>query len=267
MNRSTGAEVYRLPGHGKLGGHRTVEFSTDSSRFASWGDDMHLRVWDVRTGKALLDVEIQPAGNEPADDDDDPFGPRGSFNMRRMMGLLSSDASWLLLRYYGSSYLFDAATGKEIRKLPSETRIETACFSPDGSKLLFARAASAPTETKLQDGRVRSSGPPSYEFVLMDLKDDSVLWKFQVDGVYGPMAFSPDRRVIAVSTRRHFGDGDEVFFLDAPTGRKLATISDVHRIGWAMNGQRMAFSRDGRRFAAGLRDTTALVWRLSDLGL
>src|SRR5262249_44134018 len=50
---ATGKEIYRLPGHGALGGRRAVAFTADDSRFASWGDDFYLRVWDVKTGKAL----------------------------------------------------------------------------------------------------------------------------------------------------------------------------------------------------------------------
>lgn len=65
------------------------------------------------------------------------------------------------------------------------------------------------------------------------------------------------RQLVAVSARL---DGcDRVFFLNGSTGEHVGTIPRVDRLGWSANGKRMAFSQDGRSFAAGLRNTTALI--------
>ena len=259
--RSTGNEVYRVAGHGGWGGARAVEFSEDSSRFATWGDnDMYLRVWDVATGKALIDEKIKPGGR-------DLVANKGQPGMFMIMthGVLSPDASALLIWTHEGAYLFDTTTGREIKKLNTEKRIEAACFTPDTSKLLFARAASEPTEIILKNGRVRHSAPTKFEFVLMNLNDDSVVWRFEVDGRNGPMTVSPDGKLIAVSAR--LAQHDVVFLLDAATGKKIAGIPKVNRLAWSSNGRNMAFSRDGQFLAAALRDTTALIWRLSDLGI
>ena len=64
---ATGKLIYHLPGHGRLGGKRTLKFSPDSSRFVSWGDDLYTHVWDLKTGKALKEYRFWTAGTEPAD--------------------------------------------------------------------------------------------------------------------------------------------------------------------------------------------------------
>src|SRR5262249_3056611 len=45
----SGREIYRLPGHGRMGGRRTLAFAPDGRSFLSFGDDFYLRRWDVKT--------------------------------------------------------------------------------------------------------------------------------------------------------------------------------------------------------------------------
>ena len=59
---ASGKEIYKLPGHGLLGGRRTVGFTPDGRRFLSYGDDLYLRIWDVRTGKVLIENAVRPPG-------------------------------------------------------------------------------------------------------------------------------------------------------------------------------------------------------------
>src|SRR5439155_24835501 len=56
-----GLEIYRLPGHGTVGGLRTLEFSRDRKSLLSFGDDFYLRRWDVKTGRALREHAIRPS--------------------------------------------------------------------------------------------------------------------------------------------------------------------------------------------------------------
>src|SRR5262249_32576819 len=69
---STGREGYRLAGHGRMGGRRALAFSRDGKRLASWGDDMYLRLWNVRLGKAILEHEVRPDGRPIPSGDEDP---------------------------------------------------------------------------------------------------------------------------------------------------------------------------------------------------
>ena len=70
---ATGKEVYRLPGHGRMGGHRPVAFTPDSRRFYSWGDNnAYLRAgtWprERRSGNsrsARLDVKAAEKEKKP----------------------------------------------------------------------------------------------------------------------------------------------------------------------------------------------------------
>ena len=58
----TGRELSRLPGHGAAGGSRAVRFTPDGKGLFSWGDDRHLRRWDLATGKATHDYRLEPGG-------------------------------------------------------------------------------------------------------------------------------------------------------------------------------------------------------------
>jgi WD40 repeat protein len=64
---TAGRQVYLLPGHGVMGGGRDadVRFSPDGRFLFSWGDDRYLRKWDMKNGKAVLEVSTQPPGQKP----------------------------------------------------------------------------------------------------------------------------------------------------------------------------------------------------------
>src|SRR5262249_1344575 len=64
-----GREIYRLPGHGRYGGRRTLAFAPDGRTFLSFGDDFYLRRWDVKTGRALFEHAIRPSGVDIPDPD------------------------------------------------------------------------------------------------------------------------------------------------------------------------------------------------------
>src|SRR5262249_18395128 len=68
---ATGRKIYKLPGHGRLGGRRAVGFTPDGKHFLSWGDDYYLRKWDVATGRALLEHALRPTGVQVPDNDDE----------------------------------------------------------------------------------------------------------------------------------------------------------------------------------------------------
>ena len=219
---------------------------------------MYLRVWDIRTGRALVEAKIDPNG-------EDSSGSENRMGLPvRNEGILSPDASKILLTTREGSFLFDATTGEQIRPVASG-KIESACFTQDSSRLLMVRAASKPARTPLRDGGVRISAPRRHEIVMLNLDDDSVIWSFAINGRDGPIGVSDDGRLVAVSEK---GDKEHtVYFLDGTTGQELGTIPNVGRLGWGSNGLQMAFSPDLQRFAACLLDSTVLVWKLANLGI
>ena len=89
----TGRKIYRLAGHGQVGGHRAIAFTADGKSFLSWGDDLCLRRWDVRTGKAVLEVALRPTGFQVPDPENDPAP---SFGLAE--GHFAPDGKHLVLR-------------------------------------------------------------------------------------------------------------------------------------------------------------------------
>ncbi|MCH7728563.1 MAG: WD40 repeat domain-containing protein [Planctomycetes bacterium] len=110
-NLKTKKEIYRLPGHGRMGGHRALAFTPDGRRFASWGDDMRVYVWDVATGKLKMELK-----NEYGDM---VFSPDGRF-------------------FVTGGNVFEAASGKRVTNLRGKSTIRALAFSHDGRFLATA---------------------------------------------------------------------------------------------------------------------------------
>ncbi|MEM9656881.1 MAG: M56 family metallopeptidase [Planctomycetota bacterium] len=257
--RESGEEVYRLPGHGEQGGKRELAFSEDSARLTSFGDDTYLRVWDMDTGRAVLEAKITPDGVDLADAD--PFGaPFGGPRFER--AVLSRDGSRLLVCTSESMYLYDAATGAELKKFPAKTQLRSVCFTPDGSKLLLARATRQRKGEQLPNGQIRQENSWERDFAMLDIDREAILWSFEIDGAHAPMCVSSDGQLVAVSTR---GESEHVVYvLDAATGAQIGAIPQTDLLSWPSNGSKMAFSHDNRRLATCFHNTTALVWQLFD---
>ena len=162
--------------------------------------------------------------------------PNHSVNFRfspdgRTLAAVSSDRSVTL---------YDVATGDETRKLVA-TRSENPYmplveFSPDGRTLFHDDGEARVAETTTGGDRTSLSREPGR-------RPDCVAW-------------SADGRLVA----RGFADGTAVV-TDLWTGR------DIFR---RRTGQgevnALCLSRDGKRFATGGSDTTAVVWELAPLG-
>src|SRR5262249_48211744 len=70
----TSKQIFKLHGHGQMGGTRKVRFSADDQRMVSFGDDSYLRVWDTLTGKLKAEHRFRPDnpyGRKLADEDED----------------------------------------------------------------------------------------------------------------------------------------------------------------------------------------------------
>ncbi len=245
-NRATGEKVYHWQGNGRHGGRREVGFSDDSQRVISWADDTpYLRVWDVQTGRLLTEAKIgpQPGGFPPPDEH-----------------CIIAPSGLLVARFRTGVELLDSSTGEVVSRINNtESPFEDGWFSPDSNRILLTHYH--PTE---ENPRRRASFEGQYEYVMHDLDDNSTVWNFIVDGRRGQLIYSPTGQIVAVTAWQ--ADVEIIHFLNAKTGETLGEVTINGRLGY-INPGRMAFSPDGKLFSAALMDTTALVWKLADLGI
>ena len=140
---ATGKEIYRLPGHGRLGGWRALRFTPDSKQLISWGDDMHVYSWDVATGMAVNEYTLKPDGLDvKAQRDGGAFLGGPIMQIAGGCGL-SSDASTLYVSLNGFR-LYSVATGREysildVHHAPGSQIV----VSPDMQYVIAAGAAKA----------------------------------------------------------------------------------------------------------------------------
>jgi WD40 repeat protein len=255
----TGKEIYRLAGHGKLGGKRRVGFTSDGKRSLSWGDDFYLRVWDVETGKAVYEHRIRPSGVEVPDEDDESARER-----RRKMeffllagSAFSGDGKRLMLSNGANLHVFDVETGKEIRTIKTEQRsMDHLAASPDG-KLLLAGGLGKPIQTRLPDGRIRHSTAKEHPLELYDLGTGKCLHRITLPGaISGALAFSADGKTFAVATSDPAG---AIRFWDTTSAREKPSIPGFHGKVHALT-----FTPDGQRLVSAMEDTTTLIWDLTE---
>jgi WD40 repeat protein len=203
---------------------------------------MYLRIWDTKTGKALAEHSLQPGGMEIRRDEDGSRSSRPDEMMFMRMGEseFSRDASRLLLVVQSTIYVFDVETGRELSAIEQEAAgfIRGLAISRDGELLA--------TSTM---GRIERN-----EIVQIWRLDDGELQHKLVfaGGSAGPVAFSPDGKLLAAGSRHA---GGPILILSVDTGKRVAEIT-----GFDSEPHALAFSDDGRLLASSLTNTTVLVW-------
>jgi WD40 repeat protein len=253
---ATGRRIFQLPGHGRLGGRRAAGFTLDGKSFLSWGDDMYLRKWDLRTGKAVSEHAIRPTGVRVFTEDDDPRERDRAMMLDGVTsGLFTQDGKQLVLQTMTRTFIFDTDSGKERRSFPIDSGMLIGqALAPDGKSLL-ASAWGKSVQTKLPDGTTQISTPMSHAVTLWELTTGGVRKQLTLpEQGAGPVAFSADGTLFAAASYRpetHLRVWD-------PLGQEV----------WAVKGfpgivRSLAFTPDGKRLVSGMDEGSALVWDLT----
>jgi WD40 repeat protein len=240
-NTTTGREIFRLAGHGDLGGKRSLGFLPDGKGLLSWGDDFYLRLWDMKTGKARLEHAIRPQGVK-IPEGDDRFG-KEDFLFRNGNAAMTPDGKTLIWHVGGNFHLFDTASGKETRRFPTVSdTFSNFVISADSKRLLVSSY-----------GRFLLKEHPVF---LIDLAFGTVVQQFVLPGWNsGAVAFSADGRVFAASADE---PEKEIRLYEIASGKVRYTIR-----GFRGKVRSLAFFPDGRRLASGHADSTVLIWNLT----
>jgi WD40 repeat protein len=257
----TGKEIFKLSGHGRLGGYRALGFSAGGGRLLSWGDDLDLRVWDVNTGKLVVEYSVRPPGVTKEEDEKPASRERRKMDARRQMEMMmmgpaafAPDGQHLVAPLNGSFHIIDTATGRieHSAQHPGGHVISSIAVAPDG--LHFATSGwGRSVERKLPDGRIQITTPDDHPVCLFELATGKLVRELKMPSSdAGPVAFSPDGKLLAAG----FGRGNgEIRVLGTATFEPVATLA-----GFGSGPNAMAFSPEGKHLITGLHDGTALVW-------
>jgi WD40 repeat protein len=266
----TGKERLGWPGH--RGAVQSVAFAADGKALASGGGDGAVYLWPNLTGakpqKLTGDMEYV-------------------FNVSFAPGrnLLAASGR-------KGVALWDAGTGKLIRKRAEDTRLGRAQFFPDGKTLLvagdwqltwlwsidsdkvrrynngpviffggsltvFETAALSPDGKTLVETSLQGAG------IVRDAKTGEARSKVMI-GEHGfgsaSMRFAPDSTTLAVSDR--FTNRDTIHFLDVPTSTVLRSTPKFGE----SSPSAMAFSPDGRMLAVGIYDGSITLVEFATAG-
>jgi WD40 repeat protein len=253
----TARELHRLPGHGPLGNRRSVRFTPDSQRLLSWGDDMYVRVWDVRTGKKLQEYEAKPTAAQ-IEQRAILLGlefDRGS-ELGLRAGVFSQDATRLVLALK-AMHVFDVASGRDLLKFdyPKTSILWHLAISPDNRYALLVGFGYEYEESPTGGKPVRKT---IHRAELRQLSDGKLVGELnREDGGEAAAAFSPDGRHAAITV----GKVDPRVVVV-----KIPDMTEVARIdGFRELLQALEFSNSGKLLAVSNGDTSVVVYDVEKL--
>jgi RNA polymerase sigma factor (sigma-70 family) len=269
-DRAAGRELRRLDAHraGVLGGVTGLGLTPDGRRLVTAGGDGRLRVWDTGTWDRVADWPAHPKGvNALAVAPDGRTSASGSWSDhtirlwdlaagRERLAIRLPDADYGELplvfspdgRVLASGngdltrrvhYLWDAATGQELRRIEQAPGGDgSVAYSPSGRLLAITRR-----------------GQPVALYDLLTGQECGRVGNGRDAGTCA--AFSPDGRFVATGGG---SDGPTVRVWELATGRQVRAFTG-HRGGLRM----VAFTPDGGAVTSASDDTTVMVWDVLDL--
>jgi WD40 repeat protein len=248
----TGEQRYKLPGHGRQRGFasNSIAFTPDSRRFASFGNDLHLRVWDTESGKALAEHDLRPHFAGLPISDDDQFGSWNAEQQALRRVDFSPDCRHLYVVYSNTLNAIDVASGELVKRRNVE-QPDVLRFSPDGTSYALLEQQREGD----QWGSVVTLWDPASSEASHEIKSPDLT-------VFGGIWFAPQGSFLAVSGVEYVGHRTSRFFLelyDTRSGERLG------KAVFAYMPSVVAFSPDSRRVAIANGDTTIIIWDVQQI--
>ena len=214
-----------------------IEFSPDEETLLTASEDGTLKIWDVKTGKLLHNLNGHTHQITSAS-----FSPDG----KKIISTAEEQ----------NAKLWDAKTGQLIFNLVGDSRrIEHACFSPDGKKVvtthfpelivwdvesgekingLKGHASSVYYATFSPDGKTIASASLDKNAILWDAESGKMIHTLSANsGFMHKVVFSPDGKTIITIS-------NSVKLWDTETGKFIHTLSshsDVRDAYYSFNGK------------------------------
>jgi WD40 repeat protein len=205
----------------------TLQVSPDGKRIlaslASW-DTGHPSVvvcWDIAQKKQLFRYSYEPW-------------------MFAAQSGIAGDANTMCMQRQSGLVLHDAAGNRDLRTM-SECGGATGpfVFSKDGSQLAFGQSRCV--------GQGKNQSVNSV--AVYEVHTGRHLWEIQNNGSHKAVAFSPDGKLLAVAGEPGLS------LVDLKTGKEMWRNSAPDMVCYAL-----AFSADGKELAAGLSNSSIVIW-------
>jgi RNA polymerase sigma factor (sigma-70 family) len=239
----TGRNRPDWPEHGAIIGAEALAFSPDGETILVFDRDQVLRVFEIATGRQR-DAE-QPLFSLDGEAGVNTWITRAAFSPGNQFLAVNTDRT---------AYVADVSTGTERFSAPSVAM----AFAPDGRGFAVA-APGKPAMTRLADASYRTLGQIVDGVDIVDLATMKIK-KIEIGGgSVTALAFSPGGKHVAVAGGWL---NPMIRLYRTDDGRELGQFTCPARVSHA---GALAFSPDGRGLAAGLDDTTVLIWDLNDV--
>jgi RNA polymerase sigma factor (sigma-70 family) len=212
-------------------GVHALAFAPDGQTLVAWGEDRMLRTWSLIARKESSAREIAFPELPPIPDPK-PGEPHPKFPQDHIQwAAFTPDARTALLASNKTIHLVAVASGREIFTFASPSWLRSLDLSPDGQTLLASGA----------DKTIRLFEVATGKEILRTLLPESAY----------PAAFTADGRNIAAAMNTK----KIIRILDVATGEEQGKFTDL-----PAQIRSLAFRPDGRMLAAGLSNSTALLW-------
>jgi WD40 repeat protein/uncharacterized caspase-like protein len=260
---ATGRELRALKGHSE--DVNALTFSPDGHMIASASSDNTIKLWNAADARALR--TLTGVGHQIA------------------AVAYSPDGQTILSASAGELNVWDAASGRQLRKLDNGGALAALAYAPDGKTFATGTGIFLPEGVNFMFSRRQGS------LKLWDTRTEQPLWSEAVDDV-SALAFSRDGRSIVTANwkealsihetatgqalRKFKGHGRPVSAVAfAPDGRSVVSggADNLLRMWETATGRELrtfrghtasvravAFAPDGRALASASGDTTIRIW-------